>query len=155
MGARLCARGGSRASRNLSRPEERIRPSVVVGARGGTAVSAFDYQAIQLRRMALRGRFSHLFRTIDTLLVPVQPFAPLTLAEISTLGAQPDLILKLQRYTAPFDLTGHPTVTLPGGFSERDMPIGLQLAGRDETTLIRAAVAFQHETSWHKRHPLL
>ena len=103
--------------------------------------------------MELRGRFEHLFRTIDALLVPVQPFAPLALAEISTLGAQPDLILKLQRYTAPFDLTGHPTVTLPGGFSEQGLPIGLQLAGRDETALIRAAVKFQRETPWHRRHP--
>jgi len=120
----------------------------------GQAVSAVDYQAIRLRRMDLRGRFSHLLRTIDALLLPVQPFAPLTLAEISTLGEQPELILKLQRYTAPFDLTGHPTVTLPGGFGEHDMPIGLQLAGRDETTLIREAVAFQHGTPWHRRHPL-
>ncbi len=81
----------------------------------GRAVSAFGYQAIRLRRMDLHGRFAHLFRTVDVLLVPVQPFAPLTITEISTLGAQPELILKLQRYTAPFDLTGHPTVTLPGG----------------------------------------
>ena len=119
----------------------------------GQAVSAFDYQAIRRRRMDLRGRFSHMFWTIDALLIPVQPFAPLTLAEIRTLGAQPDLILKLQRYTAPFDLTGHPTVTLPGGLSQHGLPIGMQLAGRDETLLIRAAVAFQHETSWHRRHP--
>jgi amidase len=119
----------------------------------GHAVSAFDYQAIRLRRMDLRGRFSYLFRTIDALLVPVQPFAPLTLTDISTLGDRPDLILKLQRYTAPFDLTGHPTVTLPGGSGERDMPIGLQLAGRDETMLIRAAATFQRETDWHRRHP--
>jgi amidase len=120
----------------------------------GHALSAFDYQAIRLRRLALRGRFAHLFRMIDALLVPVQPFAPLTLGEISTLGAQPDLILKLQRYTAPFNLTGHPTVTLPAGCSERGMPIGIQLAGRDEIALLRAAMAFQRETSWHKRHPL-
>ncbi|MEZ2132001.1 MULTISPECIES: amidase [unclassified Sinorhizobium] len=120
----------------------------------GSSISALDYQAIRLRRMDLRGRFAHLFRSIDALLVPVQPFAPLTIADISTLGAQPDLILKLQRYTAPFDLTGHPTVTLPGGFSERDMPIGIQLAGRDEATLIRAAVEYQQATPWHKRHPL-
>lgn len=119
----------------------------------GHKVSAFDYQAIRLRRIDLRGRFAHLFRTIDALLVPVQPFAPLTLSQISTLGHQPDLILKLQRYTAPFDLTGHPTVTLPGGFTDNNMPIGLQLAGRDETALIRAATAFQRETAWHTRRP--
>lgn len=120
----------------------------------GHAVSAFDYQAMRLRRMDLSGRFARLFQTIDALLLPVQPFAPLTLTEISTLGSQPDLILKLQRYTAPFDLTGHPIVTLPGGFSDSNLPIGIQLAGRDEMMLIRAAVAFQRETPWHKRHPL-
>jgi amidase len=120
----------------------------------GCTVSAFDYQAIRLRRMALRGRFAHLFRTIDALLVPMQASAPLTLTDISTLGDRPDLILKLQRYTAPFDLTGHPTVTLPGGFSGCNMPIGLQLAGREEMTLIHAAVAFQRETPWHRHHPL-
>jgi amidase len=120
----------------------------------GRAISALDYQDISLRRMTLRGRFSHLFRTIDALLVPVHPFAPLTLAHIRTLGERPDLIAKLQRYTAPFNLTGHPTVTLPSGLGTDDMPIGVQLAGCDETMLVRAAVAFQGETTWHRRHPL-
>lgn len=120
----------------------------------GSALSAFDYQAVRLRRMDLRGRFAYLLRSIDGLLVPVQPCAPLTLTEIKRLGDQPGLILKLQRYTAPFDLTGHPTVTLPGGFGRCGMPIGLQLAGRDEITLCRMATAFQHVTGWHRRHPL-
>jgi amidase len=120
----------------------------------GHAVSALDYQALRLRRMELRGRFEHLFQSIDLLLAPVQPFAPLTLAEIRTLGAQPELILKLQRYTAPFDMTGHATVTLPGGSGDAGMPIGFQLAGRDEGDLIRAAAAFQRETSWHRHHPM-
>lgn len=119
----------------------------------GHAISALDYQAIRLRRMALRGRFERLFRTIDALLLPVQPFAPLSLDEIGGFGAEPALVAKLQRYTAPFNLTGHPTVTLPGGVSAVGLLIGVQLAGRDEATLIRAAVAFQRQTSWHRRHP--
>ncbi|HUB43379.1 MAG TPA: amidase [Acetobacteraceae bacterium] len=122
---------------------------------GGHAVSARDYQALRLRRMDLRGRFADLFRTIDLLLVPVQPFAPLTLDAIRTLGHQPELIQKLQRYTAPFNLTGHPTVTLPGGFGDDGMPIGFQLAGHDEEKLIQAAAAFQCETNWHRHHPIL
>lgn len=61
--------------------------------------------------------------------MPVQPFAPLTLDAIRTLGSQRGLIAKLQRYTAPLNLRGHPTLTLPGGFGEADMPISFQLAG--------------------------
>jgi amidase len=121
----------------------------------GHAVSALDYQALRLRRMDLSGRFAHLFRTIDVLLMPVQPFPPLTLDAVRMLGNRPELISKLQRYTAPFNMTGDPTVTLPGGFDSAGLPIGFQLAGCDEGKLIRAAAAFQRETNWHRQHPTL
>jgi amidase len=121
----------------------------------GRALSGADYQKILLRRLALRGRVAALFGTIDLLLTPVHPFAPLTLAMIRTLGEQPELISKLQRYTCPFDMTGHPTITLPGGFSEAGLPIAFQLiaANLDEATLVRAGAAFQGATIWHRRHP--
>jgi amidase len=106
--------------------------------------------------MALRGRFARLFQAVDLLLTPVQPFAPLSLATIRTLGEQPGLILKLQRYTAPFDMTGSPTITLPGGFSETGLPIGIQLIARhyDELSLVRAGMAFQGATVWQRQHPI-
>ena len=121
----------------------------------GRALPGVDYQKILLRRLDLRGRFDMLFGGIDVLLIPVHPFAPLSLATIRTLGEQPDLIAKLQRYTCPFDMTGHPTITLPGGFSEKGLPIAFQLvaARLDEATLLRAGAAFQDITSWHRRHP--
>jgi amidase len=123
----------------------------------GRALSALDYQKILLRRLELRGRVASLFEAIDLLLIPVQPFPPLTLTMIRTLGEQPDLIAGLQRYTSPFDMTGHPTITLPGGFSGAGLPIAFQLvaANLDEATLVRAGAAFQTVTSWHRRHPPL
>jgi amidase len=123
----------------------------------GRALSGLDYQKILLRRLELRGRIASLFETIDLLLIPVHPFPPLTLAMIRTLGEQPDLIARLQEYTCPFDMTGHPTITLPGGFSATGLPIGFQLvaANLDEATLVRAGAAFQRVTSWHRRHPAL
>jgi amidase len=129
-----------------------ILASVIETGRG---LSGVDYQQILLRRLALRGRMAALFGTIDLLLTPVHPFAPLTLAMIQTLGKQPDLIARLQRYTCPFDMTGQPTITLPGGFTEAGLPIAFQLvaANLDETTLVRAGAAFQGVTSWHRRHP--
>ena len=123
----------------------------------GRALSAPDYQKILLRRLALRGRVASLFETIDLLLIPVHPFPPLTLAMIRTLGDQPALIARLQEYTCPFNMTGHPTITLPGGFSASGLPIAFQLvaADLDEATLVRAGAAFQRVTSWHRRHPSL
>jgi amidase len=122
----------------------------------GRALSGFDFQKILLRRLDLRGRVAAQFRTIDLLLIPVHPFAPPTLAMIRTLGEQPDLILKLQRYTCPFNITGNPTITLPGGFTEAGLPIAFQLVAADlaEATLVRAGAAFQSVTSWHLRHPV-
>ena len=121
----------------------------------GRSISAMEFQRALLRRLELRAHFAELFRQIDVLLAPAQPFAPLSLDAIRTLGEQPQLMLKLQRFTAPFDITGDPTITLPGGFSERSLPIGFQLtAGRlGEPQIIQAARAFQNATGWHRKHP--
>lgn len=122
----------------------------------GRALSATDYQKILLRRMEFRGRVTALFGTMDLLLTPVQPYAALTLADIQSLGAQPALIAKLQRYTCPFDMTGHPTITLPGGFTAQGLPMGFQLVAPHlgEASLVRAGAAFQAVTSWHHQHPI-
>lgn len=123
----------------------------------GNAISGTDYQKILLRRAVFRGRVEALFSSVDLMLTPAHPFAPLSLATIATLGEQPDLIAKLQRYTCPFNMSGHPTLTFPAGLAQEGLPIGLQLiaAHLHEQTLVRAGVAFQSATSWHRQRPVL
>jgi MFS family permease len=96
----------------------------------GRALSGLDYQKILLRRLELRGRIAFLFETVDLLLIPVHPFPPLTLAMIRTLGEQPGLIAGLQEYTCAFDMTGHPTITLPGGFFRNRIADRVPACGR-------------------------
>ncbi len=123
----------------------------------GRSLRATEYQQILLRRMDFRGRVTATFKDVDLLLVPVQPMSPLTLATIRTLGEQPELIERLQRYTCPFDMTGHPSITLPGGFTQAGMPMGFQLVAPalHEHNLVRAGAAFQCATDWHRRRPVL
>lgn len=122
----------------------------------GLSVHGTDLQKIMRRRMNLRGRVSALFTNVDLLLVPVQPFASPTVAMMQTLGETPTLVSALLRYTCPFDMTGHPTITLPGGATGAGMPLAFQLvaAHMNEVTLVRAGAAFQRITAWHRRHPL-
>ena len=96
-----------------------------------------------------------LFNPIDLLLAPAHPFAPLSLETIGTMGLQPRLIARLQAYTAPFNMTGQPTLTLPGGFGADGLPIAFQLVAPElgEAMLLRAGAAFQSATDWHVRHP--
>lgn len=123
----------------------------------GRQQSGTDYQKIILRREAFRGAVRMLFESVDLIAVPAQPYAAPTLAKLASLGEDASLITGLLRFTCPFDMTGSPTVTLPGGFAANGGPLAFQFVGRhfEEASLVRAGDAFQRVTDWHKRHPAL
>jgi amidase len=123
----------------------------------GLQQSGKDYQKIVLRREAFKGMVRALFEKVDLLAVPAQTFAAPTLAKMATLGENPELITGLLRFSCPFDMTGSPTITLPGGFTESGGPVAFQFVGRhfDEARLVAAGEAFQRVTDWHRRHPSL
>ena len=55
----------------------------------------------------------------------------------------------------PFNLTGHPAISICAGYFDDGMPIGAQIAGRyfDEATVLRAAHAYELATPWRDRRP--
>lgn len=61
---------------------------------------------------------------------------------------------KQQPLTAPFNLTGHPAICIPAGFSG-GLPLSIQLVGRafDEAMVLRISHAFEQATEWHTRRP--
>jgi amidase len=103
-------------------------------------------------RDRFRNQLAGLFGDVDLILAPGIGGRLPTWEEVETgeLGA-------LVRFTTPFNAGGVPTISLPGGFTEDGLPVGIQLVGDrlSETTLIRAGVAFQRATSFHTRHPQL
>lgn len=123
----------------------------------GLAQRGTDYQKIVLRRIAFAGRVAALFQNIDLLLIPTTATASPTTAQMAGLANDADLLSGLLRYTCPFDMTGSPTITLPGGFSAQGTPIAFQFVARhfEEDLLVRAGWHFQQATDWHCRHPAL
>ena len=107
------------------------------------------------RRAEFRGRLAALFRDIDLLLLPAMNSAAPTLAFLAARAADQDARYARVRFTAPFDMTGSPTLTLPGGKTAEGLPVGFQVVGRhlDEALILRAGHAFQQATDWHTRRP--
>jgi aspartyl-tRNA(Asn)/glutamyl-tRNA(Gln) amidotransferase subunit A len=112
---------------------------------------AYYLQAQKLRRM-IADDFQACFQRCDLIAGPVAP----TVAW--TLGDQDDDPVKAYLadiFTLPASLAGLPGMSLPAGFGEHGMPVGLQLIGNyfDEARLLHAAHAFQQATDWHRRAP--
>lgn len=122
---------------------------------GGRALGGTDYQRLLLSAADFSGRVDALLDTIDLLLVPVQPIAAPTLEQLGALAADPDANQRLIQFTAPFNITGHPALSLPCGRTAAGMPVGFQFVARKggEQTLLGAGVALQRVTDWHRAHP--
>jgi aspartyl-tRNA(Asn)/glutamyl-tRNA(Gln) amidotransferase subunit A len=119
--------------------------------RSGAAVTSTEYVLARRTQAVLRRQFEQFFTRYDLLLTPTTPVtAPLI--------EGPDAVEQarlLTRFTAPFNLTGLPALSLPCGFTESGLPIGLQLVARPwaESSLLRAGQAYQQATNWHLRRP--
>jgi amidase len=123
----------------------------------GHAVGAIDLMKAHHLRLAFSGALAALFSEIDLLLVPTQPRADFTVADERELFATPKGLAGFLRFATPFDMSGSPTITLPGGFTAKGLPLSFQLVGRhlDEERLLQAGYAYQLATDWHLKHPSL
>ena len=119
----------------------------------GRALDGLAVAKIWHRREAFRGQLNALFRDIDLLIIPAMDRAAPTLADVAR--RTPAAVEARIRFTAPFDMSGHPTLTLPGGKTADGLPVGFQIVARhmEEALVLRAGHAFQQVTDWHRRRP--
>jgi aspartyl-tRNA(Asn)/glutamyl-tRNA(Gln) amidotransferase subunit A len=112
---------------------------------------AYYLQAQKLRRM-IADDFQACFTQCDVIAGPVAPTVAWKLG-----GHTDDPVANYLAdiFTLPASLAGLPGMSLPAGFGEASMPVGLQLIGNyfQEGTLLHAAHAFQQATDWHARKP--
>ncbi|MBM3585190.1 MAG: amidase [Alphaproteobacteria bacterium] len=111
----------------------------------------YHAKAQNQRRLA-RAAYDAVLAKYDVLAMPTLPFRATALPPAD--ASREDFVglaLNMVGNTAPFDITGHPALTVPCG-KEGGLPIGLMLIGKsyDEPTVIRAGAAFEKLGDWQK-----
>jgi aspartyl-tRNA(Asn)/glutamyl-tRNA(Gln) amidotransferase subunit A len=125
---------------------------------GTYVLSSGYYDAYYLRAQKVRtlitNDFKDAFEKCDVILTPTAPTAAFKLGEKTS---DPLQMYLSDIFTISANLSGICGISIPCGFTSNDLPIGLQLMGKhfDESSIIKAAHAFEQNTDHHKRSPKL
>ncbi|HRQ23170.1 MAG TPA: amidase, partial [Anaerolineales bacterium] len=117
----------------------------------GAAFTSTEYALARRTQAEIKRRLALLFEEYDVLLLPTTPIAaPVLEGENAIERAK-----LLTRFTAPFNLTGLPALSVPCGFTSEGLPIGLQVVSRawSEAGVLRTGYAYQQATDWHTKKP--
>lgn len=113
----------------------------------GLLIPATDYLDAQRLRRVLAREFSKIWTQVDCLLTPATPVPAPKQGETTVRAGdiEEDVRIASTRLTRPFNVLGWPALSLPCGFSEAGLPIGVQLvaAREQEDTLLRIGAALE------------
>jgi aspartyl-tRNA(Asn)/glutamyl-tRNA(Gln) amidotransferase subunit A len=117
----------------------------------GRDQSAIDYALARKTQLDSKRQMERFFHHYDVLILPSTPVPAPFLDGTDAIKQS----RSLTRFTAPFNLTGLPAISIPAGFNSEGLPVGLQIVTQAwaEKKLLRVAHAFEQATEWHKSKP--
>lgn len=123
----------------------------------GQAWTADDLTSAAMTRQGVYNRMSRFMQDYDLLVTPtltVPPFPVHMQGPEKVDGHIADPFAWLS-FTLPFNLTGSPAISVPAGWTQDGLPVGLQIVGRhlDDTTVLKAALAYESTFDWASRRP--
>jgi len=146
-------------SDRLPAQEAQLDPSLVKFIRRGGAVSARDYVLAMDRARAYWHEAQTFLQRFDLLLTPTVAVAPFAAGQPAPreIAGQAISVLGWMPFTFPFNLTGQPAASVPAGFTEDGLPVGLQIIGRRnaDRTVLAASAAYETACPWSERRPQL
>lgn len=147
----------------LPRWQNGMDPATLANMESGRHFSLSDFRLAQYARTRLFRTVQSLLERYDVLLMPTMSRTALpasfdvTQDEVEVDGVKCGLTR--QGWTSaqyPFNLTGHPALTVPSGFGADGLPIGLQIVGRwhGETDVLRLGALLEQARPWAQHRPV-
>ncbi|MCW5749249.1 MAG: amidase [Alphaproteobacteria bacterium] len=147
----------------IARSGNQMTPSLVRQVQMAADWSAADYQKAMFTRAELFRRMQGWFETCDWLLTPTLSRTALPIEQdlFEPIEIDGQVVGELRAnffpYTMPFNITGHPAMTLCCGFASDGLPVGLHIVGRfrDDASVLRLGALYEASESWMQRWPAL
>lgn len=126
-------------------------PFVRKRVQSGRNISGADYIDAMADHRRTIAQWTDWMSNIDALLSPCAPMGAVPLTEVD------ESKTPLAAFTRAGNYMGTAGISLPAGFADNGMPLGMQLLGKpfDDATMVRIGIAFQHATDWHLKRPNL
>jgi aspartyl-tRNA(Asn)/glutamyl-tRNA(Gln) amidotransferase subunit A len=140
----------------VARSPELYQPETLRRIRAGENVSAADLLARRRELEQSRRQIGEIFEKVDLL---VTATTPIPAPSVTELKESPERLrtreLLLLRNTRPANVWGLPAISIPCGFTQTGLPIGLQIIGPHwgEAKILQLADAYEQATAWHKSVP--
>lgn len=146
---------GTRLKDALDNRRDDIDPGVAAALDKALACEVYGYNAKLFERFDFREKVRGLFETYDVIASPTLPATGVPVGHDTPKGLEHRSPIDWVFYTYPFNLTGHPAVSVNAGFTRAGHPTGLQLAGRPlaEETLFTISAAYQDADPDRDRRP--
>jgi Asp-tRNA(Asn)/Glu-tRNA(Gln) amidotransferase A subunit family amidase len=144
-------------SRELAASEARMDPTLVRYIQRGASVTVADYLSALAGANAFWLEVLTFLARFDLLLTPtvaVPPF-PLTARPPRDVAGVPVSVLGWMPFTYPFNVTGQPAATVPAGWTDEGLPVGMQIVGQrhGDRAVLAASAAFEAARPWSERRP--
>jgi aspartyl-tRNA(Asn)/glutamyl-tRNA(Gln) amidotransferase subunit A len=124
--------------------------------RHAETISGADFVAARRTLERLAVNLMAAFNAAEVLALPSTPLAAPRADDVSRRTPEhfrPEVVLRLTHLCGPINWCPLAAVSVPCGFTEAGLPVGLQLVARDEATALAAALGYQRLTDWHERRP--
>lgn len=121
----------------------------------GARVTGAGYAEANRLRAACTGHLRRIFQDIDVLVCPSMAAPPHIVTPEVLYGPKETRPARFQRFTAPFDYNGAPTLSVPCGMNSDGVPLSIQFVGKhlSEPLLCQVGHAYESATEWHQLHP--
>lgn len=132
-------------------------PELVDLMEEGFKMSATDYVKATFKRQQYNEKVQAFFGKYQLLLTPTIAVPPFEVGIMgpAQIAGKPIAPFGWIPFTPAFNLTGQPAASVPCGWTEDGLPIGLQIAGRmhEDHMVLRAAYAFEQARPWANKKP--